>query len=260
VYWNSGQNIVIVVCIALVVRADNLIVNGGFEDNTCTDPNWCDYGGGEFCTGWFNDGTVDLQPADPNQMFPYEGNFCLDLSGNGLGDIHQSVTLQAGNSYVLSWEQSGNFNCGPGVKNMYVVVNYDSGDQNDPQYYSFDTTGIDAYNMNWQATSYSFTALDNAASVWFVSQTDTCGGIVLDAISLVDVTPVTPQTLCASVDPSDWTYGQGYYCFNGGVGFVECWGASPALQSQYQDCAAGTSCSCSSGVECSDEGTQSPCR
>jgi len=69
----------------------------------------------------------------------------------------------------------------------------------------------------------------------------------------------TPTDFCAAVNQADWTYGQGYYCYQ--AGFLQCWGSPPAspIQYAYQDCPAGTSCGCPDGVECSDEGTVSPC-
>jgi len=61
-------------------------------------------------------------------------------------------------------------------------------------------------------------------------------------------------------DQADWTpYGQGYYCWNGNAGFIQCWGEAPYIQAVYQNCAAGTSCRCSFGAECSNHGTETPC-
>jgi len=65
--------------------------------------------------------------------------------------------------------------------------------------------------------------------------------------------PSTPKQYCSLVNPADFTYGQGYYCYNGG--FVQCYSGSSA----YQPCPLGTSCQCSVGIECSDHGTRSPC-
>jgi len=71
------------------------------------------------------------------------------------------------------------------------------------------------------------------------------------------VQPSNPDTYCAQVDPADWTYGQGYYCFNnnGVDGFVQCYGTGNA----FQPCAAGTHCGCAVGVECSNGGMSNPC-
>jgi len=65
-------------------------------------------------------------------------------------------------------------------------------------------------------------------------------------------TPSTPKEYCSLVNPADWTYGQGYYCYQ--QGFVQCYSGSA-----YQPCPPGTSCQCTQGIECSDHGTRSPC-
>jgi len=73
--------------------------------------------------------------------------------------------------------------------------------------------------------------------------------------------PVTPDSFCASANVADWTpYGQGYYCWNGNAGFIQCWGSAPDVRSAYQNCAVGTTCRCANaGPECSNHGTETPC-
>jgi len=63
----------------------------------------------------------------------------------------------------------------------------------------------------------------------------------------------TPQQVCDASNVADWSYGSGYYCYNGG--FVQCWGSGSAAIA----CPAGTSCQCAPGVECSNHGMSSPC-
>jgi len=81
-------------------------------------------------------------------------------------------------------------------------------------------------------------------------------GVVLQVSGTANA--LSPSVACQNANQADWTYGQGYYCWNQGAGFIQCWGEDP-VQSSYQDCAEGTSCQCASGVECSNHGTQSPC-
>jgi len=71
--------------------------------------------------------------------------------------------------------------------------------------------------------------------------------------------PNTPDYICQNANPADWTYGQGYYCLSS-TQFVQCYGEFPNINAVSQTCAAGTSCQCTPGVECSDHGTLSPCR
>jgi len=232
-------------------------VNGGFETNTCASTTWCDYGAGYFAEGWYNDyGTIDVQFAYDGQWFAYEGIYTVDISGNAPyeGAIYQYVPTQIGHTYTVSWVQSGNFYCDPAVKVMHVQAT-----GGDSVSYYFDTTGNTAYNMQWQSQSYTFTATSSSTRVEFFSDTPTCGGMVLDAISMVDVTPAS--VVCADSDPSDWNqYGQAYYCSNNFQGFIQCWGSAPYIQGLYQNCASGTTCRCAVGVECSGpNGNQSPC-
>jgi len=75
----------------------------------------------------------------------------------------------------------------------------------------------------------------------------------------VSGTAYTAVEFCNTLaNKNDWTYGQGYYCWNGGVGFLQCWGDTPSF-SQYHDCGSETSCKCPRGAECSNGGTTTPC-
>jgi len=71
------------------------------------------------------------------------------------------------------------------------------------------------------------------------------------------VQPSTVKQYCSQTDPNDYTFGQGFYCFNnnGVSGFAQCF----EFGSEFQPCPAGTNCGCAVGIECSDDGTQSPC-
>lgn len=70
---------------------------------------------------------------------------------------------------------------------------------------------------------------------------------------------LNPTQFCVGTNRADWQpYGQGYYCWNSNQ-FVQCWG-DPTVYSAIQSCPAGTSCACAYGVECSDHGSESPCR
>jgi len=75
-------------------------------------------------------------------------------------------------------------------------------------------------------------------------------------------TPINPSQICNNANQNDWTpYGQGYYCYNGGQSFVQCWrdGSATQVYSAVLNCAAGTSCQCPYEVECSNHGAHSPC-
>jgi len=257
------MNSLILFVVIVVASVAGQIVNGGFEDNTCISDLWCDYGPGVFCTGWNCDfGTIDIHHNNDAQLNCYDGEFCVDVSGNNEGEISQSFNTVTGDSYTISWYQAGNMNCDPVVKAMYVRVNFIN-EPNSPfgsstapptpsQRFTFDTTGTSSTNMGWEQQTFTFVAARGISQVVFTSDTPSSCGMVLDDISVVDTSP-SATSICADVDPADWTYGQGYYC--DGNGFVQCWAAGAA----YQDCPLGTSCQCASLVECSNHGTTSPC-
>jgi len=248
----------------LALANAQILLNGGFESNQCTDPLWCDYGVGYFCgdNSWdCTYGTIDIHHNNVAQLICIEGNFCVDLSGNGIGQITQQFDTVAGHSYTVSWSQAGNFKCGPNVKTMYVQASFANGASSAaPQYYSYDVTGIsDPALMPWVTESYTFTAANYAANINFISTTATTCGVVIDAVSVTDVT--TSTSFCQGVDESQWTYDQGYYCTNAGQGFYQCYGSTSDIESSYIPCPAGTTCQCPDGLtECSDHGTETPCQ
>jgi len=248
----------------LVSIASAQILNGGFESNSCGSDLWCTYGPGYFLGDNSWDcyyGTIDVHHSNVAQLSCFEGDFCVDLSGNEEGGITQAFSTIVGHSYTISWMQSGNFNCAPTIKQMDVTVNFAHGAPPAPtQTYYFDTTGIDSTNMNWQSASYSFTAIQYLSAVYFSSDTPSSCGLLIDAVTLTDNSLADPTAFCATVDTSQWTYGQGYYCANENAGFYQCYGDTNDLEGNYQNCPLGTVCICAPGDECSNHGTSTPCQ
>jgi len=259
---NSVVSVVVILFFAL--SNSQILLNGGFETNQCTDPEWCDYGPGDFCGdgSWeCGSGTIDIHHNNLAQIICIEGSFCVDLSGNNVGEIGQFINTAGGHIYTVSWSQAGNFRCGPNLKTMYAGVTFAHGVPPPPvQYYSYDVTGIsDPTLMPWVTETYTFTAPNNLAELFFVSTTTTSCGVVIDAVSVTDIT--TSTSFCQGVDETQWTYDQGYYCTNGGQGFYQCYGSTSDIESAYIPCPSGTTCQCPDGItECSDHGTESPCR
>jgi len=67
------------------------------------------------------------------------------------------------------------------------------------------------------------------------------------------------RVICQNANANDWGFGQGYYCLPGNQ-FLQCWGDLPNRRFASQPCALGTNCACFLGIECSNHGTESPCR
>jgi len=93
-----------------------------------------------------------------------------------------------------------------------------------------------------------------------VDGTEQCDGtLCCDSDCNLSTAACSGTDFCKTVSHADWTYGQGYYCSNNNQGFIQCWGEDPYVQSAYQNCAAGTQCSCNDSRECSQHGTITPC-
>jgi len=69
----------------------------------------------------------------------------------------------------------------------------------------------------------------------------------------------SPSAFCAGTNQNNWNYGQGYYCASNSA-FIQCYQSGSDVVGYQFACPQGTSCSCASGVECSNGGTQSPCQ
>jgi len=68
----------------------------------------------------------------------------------------------------------------------------------------------------------------------------------------------TAEEFCANSNRNNWNDGEGLYCWNGGKGFLTCFGDSGNTFVTYKRCLSG-SCRCPFGTECTDEGTSVPC-
>jgi len=246
------KSIILLLLITLSCVNSNLITNGGFELNSCNDPAYCEYGVGDLvCPGWIvSFGNVDLVNSVA-EWVGYDGDFSIDLDGIVAGGIYQDVSTTIGTGYILTFQYSGNYNpaCA-NLKQMSVTATGSS-----PATFFDDATTNTPSNMNYQLGTYSFTATSSTTRISFNGVNSGCAGVVIDAVDLS-----VAELHCSDTNPADWNiYGEGYYCSNGNVGFIQCWGSAGTIYESYQNCATGTSCRCFQGEECSSNGQQSPC-
>jgi len=82
------------------------------------------------------------------------------------------------------------------------------------------------------------------------------GQYKFDNVIISGVAP-TPQQICSGFSFSG---DSGYFCSADQTGYYYCLTGPFAPLDAFQLCGAGTSCACSLGVECSNGGTESPCR
>jgi len=245
------QNILVALTFVFAVVSASAFSNGGFESTTCTrTSDFCEDYSGSLIAPWsVISGSVDL--TNNNYWQAADGSWSLDLSGLNAGAISQSFDTVAGNEYHVSFSLSGNPEGGNLVKNLYVGA---SGTPS--QQYSYNIGSIrhnPIPNMNYASESYTFTAGSSSSAITFSSAEFTAWGPVVDAVS---ISSFTSAQVCSQFNFNN----PGYFCGTNKGGFYTCMNGAWAALSSWQSCPAGTSCWCDYGVECSNGGTESPCR
>jgi len=247
------KTIIVLLLLASIGWSD--FINGGFEEGCTSDP---------FCLsdsslpGWTIQGSVDVVN---NDYWPsHSGSWSIDSDGsdNEAGSLSQDMCTVVGNSYTVTFYMSPNADSSVGASFTTTVS---AGSTSET--YTVTRQSGDGRTQYTQQT-FTFVATATQTTVTIASQNPGNYGAILDDISISGnglgslPCPVVPQTaaqVCADAHRSDWTRGIGYYCFNGG--FVECWNSGEA----FFNCPAGTSCACTIATEeCSNRGTESPCR
>jgi len=169
--------------------ATNLIKNGGFDDVTFS---------GEYAVydasntpaefGWSVLGNIDVHRndgfygGDPDPAAA--GRHAVDLLGTGSeGSIYQTLTLEAGKTYRLSFDYSNNPFISGAAMNFGIII-----DGSLAVFESVSHNGAAPNAMNWQTYTTEFTATGGAAGIYFVNTAGNPGsGMYLDSVALYDV-------------------------------------------------------------------------
>jgi hypothetical protein len=141
-----------------------LVQNGGFEDPVISGSFYQ----GTTLTGWsFSEGTIDVMTDlyDGTTEVP-EGTQMIDLDGASPAIMEQTLSPTAGVAYTLSLHVSGN----PGYVHVLAVT----WNGTSVLEHTFDATGLDWANLQWEGVSADLGTLETVPS----------GGVVL---SLTDV-------------------------------------------------------------------------
>jgi len=242
------QKLLIAVALVLTVVCAAPFSNGGFESNTCGVTSFCTYFGTEIPSWSVVSGSVDL--VNNAYWQANDGSWSVDMAGDNDGTLTQSFDTTKGNEYHVSFALSGNPEGGPQTKTLNV------GASGSPiQTYSYTVTyqHNPIGNMNYEQELYTFTAVSSSSAITFQSVGDQAWGPVVDTVSVASFTPAQVCNQFTFTNP-------GYFCGTNGSGFYQCMNGAWSALSSWQDCAAGTSCACDYGVECSNGGTESPCR
>ena len=159
--------------------------NGSFEDGTfTTDPFDTLVPGDTALTGWtIESGSVDwigsYWPAS-------QGSRSIDLTGVDAGAISQTLTTTIGNTYVVTFDLSGNPAGPPTIKTLTV------GATGAPTTaYTFDTAaaGNTLADMKWVSQTYTFLATNTSSVLTFTSTTDGFWGPALDNVTVTEDVP-----------------------------------------------------------------------
>jgi choice-of-anchor C domain-containing protein len=159
--------------------------NGSFEDGAFTgNPFDTLVPGDTALTGWtIESGSIDwigsYWPAS-------QGSRSIDLTGFNAGAISQTLTTTIGNTYVVTFDLSGNPAGPPTTKTLTV------GATGAPTTaYAFDTAaaGNTLADMKWAPQSYSFLATNASSVLTFTSTTDGFWGPALDNVTVTENVP-----------------------------------------------------------------------
>ena len=161
------------------------VSNGSFETGTFTaNPFDTLPAGSTALTDWTVDsGSIDWvgtywQAADPSRS--------IDLNGNETGAISQILTTTIGNTYVVTFDLSGNPDGPPTAKTLTV------GATGAPTaVYTFDTAaaGNTLADMMWVEQTYAFLAMSSSTVLTFTSTTAGPWGPALDNVNVTENVP-----------------------------------------------------------------------
>jgi choice-of-anchor C domain-containing protein len=148
----------------------NLLRNGSFEQTSLPPTNAFRTikEGSLALEAWtITEGTIDL--VNKNYWETSDGDYSLDMNGNGPGGIAQSFTTIPRQTYRLTFDLASNI-LGDGPFEIEVKAAEQSAS------FDFDNAGRSRFDMGWQTETWDFTATDTITTLEFLS-TSATGGI-----------------------------------------------------------------------------------
>lgn len=162
-------------------KPENLVVNGGF-DQGANPGSYKTFKKGIKFPGWtITKGSVD----QIGSYFKCAHGRCMDMNGNELGAIRQTLTTEVGKKYEVSFMLSANAQCGGHKKTLRVSA---AGDLK-----SF--VVMAKPNTPWTKRTWDFTAEEEKTPLSFesVGENSACGPL-LDSVT-VTLAPDQPATI-----------------------------------------------------------------
>ncbi len=185
---NRLKGVALAIALAAAIPAQNLLINGSFEQGPNPGSYTNEPMGSTVITGW----TVSVGNIDyvGSLWMASDGSRSIDLEGsagtcvlytNCPGGIAQSFATVVGQQYTVTFDLAGNIFGAPVVKTILFSAAGQS------QSYTFDTTGFSAGNMGWAEVTWNFTANDTTTTLEFDSaDTPPTGwGPVIDNVVVV---------------------------------------------------------------------------
>lgn len=168
--------------------AQNLIVNGGFDDFSSAHCSkaWCGPGSGvilpaEAIRPWFVSSVAKNFELDGSVWKAYNGNWSMDLNSDRAITISQNVNLLPGNVYQLQFQMNENYcNGNLPVKTGVVGVTGSA-----TKKFSHSHGVNKEFGHNWKQVKYRFTATDFNSTVSIGSNSPGSCGPVVDEITLI---------------------------------------------------------------------------
>jgi choice-of-anchor C domain-containing protein len=181
-------------CFSSNVSADPVLLNGSFENGVPPfDSHDIDIvAGSTAITGWtVIGGGVDLL-EDPWDVS--DGLRAVDLDRRSPGGIEQSFATLVGDTYIVSFDLSGNPQGGSRFKPLRVSVGGLTSD------FVFDSAGQTIDALIWQAVVFSFVATNTVSTLRFesLSSSDSSFGALIDHVDVSSVPEPSTLVLVAT--------------------------------------------------------------
>ena len=186
--------------------AQNLLVNGSFEDGILSNPSFFDSlpAGSNHIFGW----TIGENGVDYNGTYwqAADGSRSIDLDSSSAlgpgpynGSISQNFATTVGDSYLVTFDLAGNPEGLPILKGMLATAGSYS------QVFTFINDGQTRADMGYVHDSFQFTANSTSTTLTFASLSGTGYGPVIDYVSAIAI-PETSSLLLAAMGLAAFAY------------------------------------------------------
>lgn len=162
--------------------------NGSFEIRSSGTSSVL-YSGDDSLNGWVVDsGSIERIGS---YWKASDGDYSLDVNGNGAGSISQNLPTVIGTKYNVSFDMSANYDNGPVDKVLRVGA---TGADSQDYHYDSSLQGNSHEDMKWQKNVYTFTATETVTKLTFASQVNGYWGPALDNVVIEEENLPTPSS------------------------------------------------------------------